>query len=122
MLNSEQYEKGTTLSIQRNTLIKLAEVFYESEITNLITDNFYFEGVGGTYFGKTIYCIHFMFEYNDFYFEFYLQYDQLEFYISKGDKIKKSCNYEDFTTEEELVELFISTLIKDMRKLKIPIK
>lgn len=105
--------------MQLNCLKRIYFLF-EKDIWNLIVDNYYFTGVRGKYDVKENYCLHFKFCYYEYDFEFYLCYDQLEFYITKEKKILKECNLEDFWKDTIMIEKFINYLKNSMMKLNIP--
>ena len=106
--------------LQLDCLKKIQDMFKEEKINNLIVDNYYFIGVRGDFVGKENYSIHFSFNYYEYGFEFYLCYDQLEFYISENNKILKECNLEDFWEDNIMIEKFLNYLKTDMKKLGIP--
>lgn len=113
-------KKEDVSALQLNCLNKIHYIFIEEKLNNLIVDNYYFIGVRGNYEGKENYCLHFSFNYYSYYIEFYLCYDQLEYYISKENRTLKECNLEDFWKDDIMVNKFIDYLKRDLKKLNIP--
>lgn len=105
--------------LQINCIKKLQEILIEDYVENIIIDNQFHIGVRGDYEGKPNYMMYFRFTYMDYLFEFYLAYDQLEFYIAKDGKLAKECNLEDFWDDETLLSKFINYFIKGIDALNI---
>lgn len=108
--------------LQELVVKKIDGIFNSEYIFEL---NFNYEiGIGerGHFNEKENYLFSIKFNYmRNYCFEFYLFYDQLEYFIVKESKIIKSCNLEDYTENiYEMVETFIKYLVRDLEKLKIP--
>ncbi len=106
--------------LQVSCINELDGIFFHDKIQSFNEKNYFFNGVRGKYDGIKNYSICFEFDYCDFFFEFYLSYDQLEFYISKDGKIIRECNLEDFWEDRIMIEKFITYLKKDLKRLEIP--
>lgn len=120
MLNSVlNYNEDENSQLQIDCVSFLNDVFTSIDIKNLIIKNYSFKGVRGGFDGLDNYSISFEFNYYDYLFEFNLAYDQLEYYISKSNKLLKECNLEDFWEDKILIEKFITYLKKDLKKLNI---
>ena len=98
------------IEIQIDCLHRLELFFQSLGVKDLQVDNYYFSGVRGDYNEQIKYCLHFNFNSLSHNFEFYIDYDQLEFYISKNGKMVKECLLEDFWPPEILVTKFLSYL------------
>lgn len=107
--------------LQINCINSLDKIFIQNQILNFKENSYFFVGVRGKYDGKTNYSICFEFNYFDYFIEFYIIYDQLEYYISKNGRLLKECNLEDFWEDKIMIEKFIAYLKKDLNKLKISI-
>ena len=104
--------------VQRDCIEQLNSIFVAARIENLLIKNYFFLGVRGSYLDKPNYCLNFKFNYCGFVFEFFIMYDQLEFYIIKDAKTVKECNIEDFNLET-MIPQFISYLRKSVKKFEI---
>jgi hypothetical protein len=106
--------------IQLLVLANLELIFSDELISDFQCEVFNGKGERGNYYGKLNKLLNLNFIFFEFNFEFYLFYDQLEYYILKNKKVIKSCNLEDYTAdEEEMSNTFIKYLKNDMKKLKI---
>ena len=114
------FNKVSNSQLQIDCALLLDKLFMNNNITNLVVKNYLFEGVRGKYDKLENYCICFDFSYLDYSIEFNLSYDQLEYYISKKDKLLEKCNLEDFWEDKIMIKKFIIYLKKDLVKLKIP--
>jgi hypothetical protein len=120
MFNSVlDYNNNQNSQLQIDCVSFLNNIFLNIEIKNLIIKNYLFKGVRGKFDGLNNYSLSFDFNYFDYYFEFNLSFDQLEYYISKDDELLKECNLEDFWEDKILIEKFITYLKKDLKKLEI---
>ena len=110
------------VNLQVLSMKEIDSIFVEDEIQNIQCEADYGIGERGYYEGKDNLLVKVSFRYfRDFCFEFYLYYDQLEYYVFTNSKILKKCNLEDFTEDEkEMTSVFIKYLKKDLNKLKIP--
>lgn len=111
-------DSSDVLEVQVDCLVRLKLFFQDIEVQSLQVDNFYYTGVRGKYYEQTQYCLHFCFNSINYNFEFYLHYDQLEFYITKNHKIIKKCILEDFWEPEVMVTKFFDYLQRCVDKLK----
>jgi hypothetical protein len=114
------YNKVYNSQLQTDCISLLDELFINNSITNLVVKSYLFEGVRGKFDKLENYCICFDFTYFDYSIEFDLSYDQLEYYITKKDKLLKERNLEDFWEDKIMIEKFIIYLKKDLVKLEIP--
>lgn len=109
-------------SIQLLTIETLDLIFQEYNMSNIHIG--YEIGIGerGIYENEENHLLKINFEYINLYvFQFYLYYDQLEYYIFNNSKIVGKCNLEDYTeNEEEMIFTFVKYLRKDLVKLNIP--
>lgn len=105
--------------MQKNCISELKKIFQETEIKNFAVDNYFFIGVRGNYEGKRNYSLHFKFDYFDYLIEFFISYDQLEYYIELGNKKIGKCNLEDYWEEKKMVKKFIAYLKKDLESLNL---
>ncbi|MFB9109795.1 hypothetical protein [Flavobacterium gyeonganense] len=112
--------KVSNSQLQIDCILLLNELFINDSITNLVVKSYFFEGVRGEFYKLENYCICFDFTYFDYSIEFDLSYDQLEYYITKKDKLIKERNLEDFWGDKIMIEKFIIYLKKDLVKLEIP--
>jgi hypothetical protein len=108
------------IKIQILALDKLENLFYLENIKNIKNEDYFFIGNRGSFDGKENYTIKITLFYFNYNFEFYLSYDQLEYYITKDGKKLKECNLEDFWEEDIHIEKFINYLKKDLKSLDIP--
>lgn len=110
------------MNIQILILEALDLLFQQNDISNVQIEHTIGIGERGDYENEENHLLKISLNYTDFYvFEFYLYYDQLEYYIYKNSKIVGKCNLEDYTTnEDEMAYTFIKYLRKDLSKLKIP--
>lgn len=107
--------------LQIKSVMYLEKIFDLSEIKNLEIKNYYFIGTRGKFNGIENYSLFFNFNYYKCFFEFYLSYDQLEYYILRNNKILKRCNLEDYTENvDEMSETYMNYLKRDMKKLNLP--
>ncbi|MBT0552590.1 hypothetical protein [Riemerella anatipestifer] len=113
-------DKVDVKELQTLAMINLKKVFYEENIIDYYTEIEKFIGVRGIYTDKENVVISHVFSYYNFNIEIYLYYDQLEYYISKNNKILKKCLLEDFWTIEIHVSKFIVNLKSDLTLLNIP--
>ncbi|TDS55235.1 hypothetical protein [Myroides indicus] len=100
-------------------LERLSNLFCVDKIECFSYRTIMYEGLFGKYLGKPVTSLQIKFEYLDFLFEFYLAYNQLEYYILKEGKIIKECNLEDFYEDDILVQKFIKYLADDLKDLKL---
>lgn len=114
------YNKVSNSQLQTDCILLLDELFINNSITDLVVKSYFFEGVRGKFDKLENYCICFDFIYFDYSIEFDLSYDQLEYYITKKDKLLKERNLEDFWEDKIMIEKFIIYLKKDLVKLEIP--
>lgn len=118
-----KYREEYNSDMQVICVLALEKIFIDNEIKCFKNESYLFKGVRGKFYCLDNYSMYFTFEYFSFFFEFYLIYDQLEYYISKENSILKECNLEDYTEDiDEMVETFIKYLVNDLRKLSIPCK
>ncbi|WP_306350834.1 hypothetical protein [Flavobacterium sp. '19STA2R22 D10 B1'] len=113
-------EVGIKSKLQNDCVVLLYKIFIEERIYNLSVRSYKFLGVRGKYEGKINYSICFDFDYFEHSIEFNLSYDQLEFYITKNDKLLKQCNLEDFWEDNLMIKKFINILKKELENLRIP--
>ena len=86
MINSVlDYKKINNSQLQTNCVLLLDRLFIRNTIINFTINNYFFEGVRGDFDKLSNYCICFDFSYFDYSIEFYLSYDQLEYYIIKNN-------------------------------------
>ncbi|RTY85519.1 hypothetical protein [Flavobacterium sp. RSP15] len=109
-------------SIQKLTFETLDKLFQEHNISNIKIEYEIGTGERGNYEDEENHLLKINFDYIDLYtFEFYLYYDQLEFYILKNLEIVGKCNLEDYTEDEnEMVATFIKYLKRTLIKLEVP--
>lgn len=107
--------------LQTLAMINLKKIFYEENIIDYYVEIEKFIGVRGIYTDKENVVISHVFSYYNFNIEIYLYYDQLEYYISKNNKVLKKCLLEDFWTIEIHVSKFIENLKNDLTLLNIPV-
>jgi len=106
--------------LQKSCINKIADIFDCNLAGELRDESYYFTGVRGRFQDKENYCACFNFDYQNYNFQFYLSYDQLEYYIlKKTDKIVE-CNLEDFWEDDIMTLKFITSLKKDLDRLKVP--
>ena len=97
--------------IQKITIEYLDELF-NSKLSNIKIE--YESGIGerGVYENEENQMILIAFDYlNVYQMQFNLYYDQLEFYICKGEKVVAKCNLEDYTRDEnKMIATFVNYL------------
>ncbi|MPT33651.1 MAG: hypothetical protein E2604_00840 [Flavobacterium sp.] len=97
MINSVlDYDHKSNSQLQIDCILSLDKTLKFENSTNVVVENYFFEGVRGKYATLKNYCICFNFDYFNYLIEFHLSYDQLEYYITKNDELLKKCNLEDF--------------------------
>jgi hypothetical protein len=95
------------ISFQKRTLDLITSIFKKSEISNLKINYIEGKGVRGKYEDLENNQLELYFYYFNYNFEFFLSFDQLEYYIFKDGKKLKECNLEDFWEEDVHIEKFI---------------
>ena len=106
------------ISLQIECIKQLEDIFINESVENFKFDNYSFLGVRGNYIDKENYCLHFKFDYRGFLFEFFIMYDQFEYYVEKEESVLVKCIFEDFD-EKTMIFDFIKYLKKDLLKLNI---
>ena len=106
------------ISLQIECIKQLENVFINENIEEFKIANYFFLGVRGNYIDKENYCLHFKFDYKGFLFEFFIMYDQFEYYIEKDKSVLAKCVLEDFD-EKTMILDFTKYLKKDLLSLNI---
>ena len=75
--------KKITSNLQINCVNFLNEIFIENEIKEFHEKSFIFKGLRGKFQDLNNYSLNFEYNYFQYFFEFYLSYDQLEYFIVK---------------------------------------
>jgi hypothetical protein len=106
--------------LQLEAIDSINSLFIKDYLSQLKFEYDFFEGVRGEFEDKLNSCVSILFIYSEFTFNIHLYYDQLEYYIKKGDKNIKSCILEDYTDDyKEMSLTFRKYLEKDMLDLNI---
>jgi len=115
----DNYKLELSSPFQLETLRLLELQFLNKEILDLDISISHDLGVRGKYEGilNLMICVKFTFSNNDF--EFYIHYDQLEYYILQNKKAIKRYILEDFFDENTMIEKFMLKLKKDIDSLNI---
>ncbi len=77
-------------------------------------------GVRGDYIDKEMTQVNIEFEHRDYRYEFYLNYDQLEYYIYKKEYAIARCNLEDYADMDTVMVKYFEYLERDISKFNIP--
>lgn len=110
------------IPLQEKVIVSIDKIFNLECISKL---NYNYEvGIGerGSYLGKENYLFSVKFTYvQNYCFEFYFFYDQLEYFILEENNILKRCNLEDYTDNiDKMIDTFIKYLKSDLTKLNVP--
>ncbi|MGB3344904.1 MAG: hypothetical protein WBA61_13435 [Aequorivita sp.] len=113
--------KSQVIYLQDIALQKINDIFISQFILNLHFNHEIGIGERGNYDGIENHLFSIKFDYiKNYHINFFLYYDQLEYYISKNNKTLKECNLEDFWEDNIMIEKFLNYLKTDMKKLGIP--
>jgi len=104
--------------LQKLIIEKLDDVFACEDIQLLERKIQYGLGVRGAYANKQVVQLDLKTRFRDYTLEFYLNYDQLEYYVlDKKGNVLKECNLEDASSYLEMTSIFIDYLKTDLSTL-----
>lgn len=110
-------ENKNLSSLQIKCIQELTKIFDQLYIKNFSFLDYFYNGTFGKYQGKEVYTVEVKFLYKLYCFKFIIAYNQLEYYISKDEKIIFECNLEDFWREEVFLKKYLDFLQKDLEKI-----
>ncbi|MGE0562525.1 MAG: hypothetical protein AB7O47_11970 [Flavobacteriales bacterium] len=115
MINIE--EKREVNSLQVGTIDLINDLFYWDKIEFLKVNYENHIGNRGEFEDKINLCLIVEFLFEQYKFEFYISYDQLEYYVSNKDGvIEFKCNMEDSSPANVMQSKFIDYLKCDIKK------
>ncbi|TBX68334.1 hypothetical protein EZL74_08465 [Flavobacterium silvisoli] len=100
------------IQFQKEVLREIEIIFSNKEISNFRMEEHKNKGVRGKYEDNLNLMIVFYFKYKSLNFEFYIHYDQLEFYILIDTKVIRSFIIEDFDEDKKMIGIFKEELNK----------
>ena len=106
-------------SLQKEIIENITLLFKNIKLNTIAIDSEMNTGAHGIYENQNTYLIKINMRFMNFIIDFFIDYDQLEYYISLNGKITKQCNLECYFEDKIIIEKFINYLKKDLENLGI---
>lgn len=114
-----QLKLNLVSDLQKSVIKNIAFLLKDVELNNLEIDSELGIGAHGNYVGAQTYLIKIDISFLSFEIDFFVDYDQLEYYIYSDKKIIKQCILENYINNELIVENYIAYLHNDLKKIRI---
>lgn len=114
-----QLKLNLVTDLQKAVIKNITFLLKDLELNNLDIDSELGFGAHGNYEGKQTYLIKINISFSSFKIDFFIDYDQLEYYISLNEKIIKKCILENYINNVLIIEDYLAYLKQDLEKLNI---
>lgn len=106
--------------LQKKIINSIVLFFSNIEIDNINIDSESSIGAHGEYESKETYLVKTNIRIDDFIIDFYIDYDQIEYYVTSNEKIIVRCVLERYFEDKIMAEKFNTYLKNDLKKIQIP--